>query len=158
MLHLVHLINRSLQVILTRPLSPADQIEVAGLLHPREAALFWSQPAADQRHGLRCARSLTRTAPERHDLAAAALLHDLGKRGPGLGPLGRSLASALALARIPTRGRLAAYLEHGPAGAVELEAIGTEAIAVAYARHHHHGRPIEVSPADWELLVAADLD
>jgi hypothetical protein len=158
MRHLVHLIRRFLQVVRARPLSPADQIEVTRLLYPREAPLFWSQPAVDQRHGLACARTLADTAPGRRDLVAAALLHDLGKRGPGLGPIGRSLASALALARIPTRGRLAAYLEHGPAGAAQLEAIGAEAIVVAYARHHHHQRPPEVSSVDWGLLAAADLD
>jgi hypothetical protein len=153
-----HLIRRFLQVSRTRPLSPADQIEVVGFLQPLEATLFWTQPAADQRHGLRCARTVARTAPGRRDLAAAALLHDLGKRGPALGPFTRSLASALALVRIPTCGRLAAYLEHGPAGAAELAAAGAEAIAVEYARHHHHQKPPEISRADWDLLAAADQD
>jgi hypothetical protein len=158
MRHFAHLIRRFWQVVGTRHLTPADQIEVAGLLPSRQAALFWAQPAADQRHGLHTARAVAHTAPDRADLAAAALLHDVGKRESGLGPYGRALASALALARIPVRGRLAAYLNHGPLGAADLKAAGADAIVVAYARDHHRRPASDVSPADWELLVAADLD
>jgi hypothetical protein len=120
--------------------------------------MFWEQANADQRHGLECARAAAARAPERSDLARAALLHDLGKRRAGLGVLGRCAASALRHFRLPTPGRLGSYLAHGPAGAADLESAGAEALVVAYARYHHRARPAAVPAPDWDVLIAADHD
>ncbi len=151
-----HLVLRFFYVARARPLSPPEQAEVAALLRPAEERLFWSQTAADQRHGLDAARHVVAAAPGRRDLARAALLHDAGKRHARLGPIGRSVATALGLVRAPVSGRLRAYLDHGPVGARELQAAGAERLVVDYTRHHHGRRPDGITPADWDLLDAAD--
>lgn len=151
-----HLVRRFFGVLRAGPLGPAEQAEAAGLLRPAERDLFWAQCPADQRHGLECARSVLARCPDRLDLARAALLHDIGKRQAGLGVLGRSLATSLGFVRLPVRGRFAAYLGHGPAGAAELEAAGSEAIVVRYARYHHTRRPDDADAADWAELCRAD--
>jgi hypothetical protein len=156
MRELPHLVRRFFLSLRTRPLDPAEQAEAAALLRPEERDAFWSQPALDQRHALESARAAGALAPGRPDLIRAALLHDLGKRHAHLGVLGRSLASGLQLLRLPTPGRLRRYLNHGPIAAEELADAGSEAVVVAYARDHHRHRPVEVDPADWEVLVAAD--
>jgi len=153
-----HLVRRFFAVLRASRLRPAEQAEVAGLLRPQERQLFWEQANGDQRHGLECARSTAVRAPGRSDLARAALLHDLGKRGAGLGVLGRSAATALGFLHLPTPGRLGTYLAHGPAGAADLESAGAETLVVAYARYHHVARPAEVPARDWEVLNAADHD
>ncbi len=153
-----HLSGRFFAVLAARPPGPREQTEVAGLLRPEERRLFWDQPAADQRHGLESARRVLRAAPGRRDLARAALLHDVGKRHARLGPLGRVLASVAALARLPQRGRVAAYLDHGALGAEELAAAGAEPVVVEFARHHHAERPPAFPPEAWALLQRADAE
>lgn len=152
----LHLARRFFGVLGAAPLGPAEQDEVARLLRPAEQGLFWGQPSADRRHGFESARAVLAAAPDRADLARAALLHDVGKRRSALGPLGRALATSLGAARLPLRGRFAAYRDHAAAGARDLEAAGAEALVVAFARHHHGGRPEAISPAVWEALCRAD--
>ena len=121
-----------------------------------ERRMFWDQPGADQRHGLGAARYVAGLHPARRDLIRAALLHDTGKRHARLGILGRVWASLLRVAGRSGRGRIAAYLGHGPAAAAELEARGAEALVVAYARWHHLERPDAISAEDWAVLEQAD--
>ena len=78
------------------------------------------------------------------------------KRHSGLGVFGRSCASGLFLLRLPARGRLRTYLDHGAIGARELEAAGAEPLVVAYAAHHQRKRPDEVPGDVWSVLVEAD--
>ncbi len=153
---LLHLLRRFVYVVRARPLRPREQAEAAALLRDPERHLFWGQPAADQRHGLDAARYIAARAPGRPDLVRAALLHDAGKRHARLGAIGRSVAAALDIARLPVTPRMRAYLDHGPVGAAELEEVGAEEVVVAYTRHHHGERPAAVAAADWKLLDAAD--
>lgn len=152
---LSHLVSRFFTVLFARPLGPRDQAEAEGLLRPEERRLFWSQPVADQRHGLDGARFVLAAQPGRRDLARAALLHDIGKRHAGLGVLGRVLAAVLQWAGAAP-GRLATYRDHGPFGAEELDACGAEFLVVDFARHHHGARPDSIDAADWSLLQKAD--
>jgi len=92
----------------------------------------------------------------RRDLVRAGLLHDIGKRQSGLGPIGRSFASAHTKLGGVARGKWLSYLEHGHAGAVELEILGAELIVIDFARDHHGDRPASISEDDWTLLQAAD--
>ena len=92
----------------------------------------------------------------RRDLVRAALLHDIGKRQSGLGPIGRSFASAHTKFGGVARGRWLSYLEHGHAGAIELAILGVEPIVIAFARHHHGERPDSISVEDWDVLQASD--
>jgi hypothetical protein len=151
-----HLVRRFFGVLRAGPLAPLEQAEVARLLRPAERDLFWAQPHADQRHGLESARAVAARRPEREDLARAALLHDVGKRHAALGAVARSLATTLGFLHLPLPARYAAYLEHGPAGAADLEAAGAEGIVVAFARHHHIGRPEDFDATDWADLCRAD--
>lgn len=153
---LAHLARRFFGALRGRPLRPLEQAEVAGLLRPDEQALFWGQQSADQRHALQAVRAVLERAPGRHDLARAALLHDVGKALAGLGILGRVVATGLSLLHYPVSGRFAAYLGHGGSGADRLAAAGAEPLVVAYARHHHDARPPSVPAEAWDLLTAAD--
>jgi len=151
-----HLVRRFFGTLRSRRPSPADQLWVGPVLSHDLARLFWAQPAADQAHGVSAARRAAEAAPGRDDLVRAALLHDVGKRHARLGVIGRSLASTMAILRVPTRGRYAAYLDHGERGAADLEAAGADPLTVAFARHHHGTRPDDIDPVDWALLVRAD--
>jgi hypothetical protein len=153
---LPHLTRRFFGVLRAEPLRPGEQAAAARLLRPAERGLFWGQRPADQRHGLECAVAVLTRRPDRPDLARAALLHDIGKRQAALGAPGRALATTLGFVHLPVRGRFAAYLGHGPAGAADLEAAGAESLIVSFARHHHAGRPADVPADDWAELCRAD--
>ena len=152
----VHLARRFFSTLRSHRPSPHDQLFVAGLVGPAEADLFWAQPPADQSHGVSSARAVLALRPDRRDLARAALLHDVGKRHARLGVIGRSIASGLALLRLPVRGRFARYLDHGAIGADDLAAIGADDLTIAFARHHHGAAPDEFAEGDWSALTAAD--
>jgi len=155
--HLPHLIRRFFGSLRARRPRPADQIFIAGMLRGDAARLFASQRPMDQHHALRTARRVAVMAPGRDDLVRAALLHDVGKTHAELGVIGRSVASLLAIARMPARGRFAAYLDHGRLGASDLRSVGEAGIAVAFAAHHHAAAaPANTDPSDWALLRAAD--
>lgn len=126
-----------------------------GWIASREQAVaFFDQPPPDQRHGYTAARSVEATRPNRPDLVRAALLHDVGKRHAGLGPLGRAAASSAIRLGLPLTPRWAVYRDHGALAAAELA--GSEPIVVDFARSHHGARPPSIDPDDWEALVAAD--
>lgn len=150
-----HLAARFYDVVTSRRLARGERDAVRRWLpetHLQEA--FFAQPATDQRHGFAAALHVVAVASDRIDLVRAALLHDIGKRHAGLGPLGRVLASLAIRLRIPLSPRLALYRDHGAVGAAELG--GTDGIITDFARHHHGERPPSIGAADWELLVASD--
>jgi hypothetical protein len=152
-----HLVGRFFQVATAGRLTPEERQEVEAWLNgPGEAALYWDQSVADQRHGLDSARLVTARRPGRRDLIRAALLHDVGKQYARLGPIGRSLATLCAKVHIEVRGSWRRYLEHGALGAHDLERLGCEALVVEFARFHHHSRPDGFSLDDWEVLQEAD--
>lgn len=144
-------------------------------LTPDEGRLFARMSGPDRRHAIGVAR---RALHERSEpgMAAAALLHDVGKLESGLGTFGRVWATlaALALGRdrvvswelLPAgpplaerRRRMALYLQHDRLGAALLERVGSNGLAIAWAREHH------LPPQRWsvdrgigEILKAADGD
>jgi hypothetical protein len=151
-----HLVVRFFGALTARPLRPAEQDEVAGLLRPEEARLFFRQSAADQRHALEVARRVRVTLADDAEALTAALLHDVGKIESGLGPVARSLATLAELFRLPLPPRWRSYREHGPRGAARLERIGACRLAVDFARHGSGARPAGVDEARWAALVDAD--
>lgn len=139
------------------PLDEGEREKVESWIGSGElAALFFTQQDADQRHGYEIASAVA-SAGHRLELVAAAALHDVGKRHSRLGAFRRSLATVLMAFKIPLRGRMAAYRDHGPLGAIDLEAAGASPLAVSFARHHQHRRPADIAPGDWDVLNAADL-
>lgn len=151
-----HLVVRFFQVWRARPLLPSEQDEVSAALRREEASLFWRQDAADQRHALEVSRRVRAVLGDDHDAVAAALLHDVGKTESELGPVSRSLATLLALLRLPLPARWRAYREHGPRGAVMLEQVGACRLAIDFARYGEVARPDSVDQARWQVLVDAD--
>lgn len=152
-----HLIARFFDVLRSTPLTPAEQVEVDRLLDTDgERRAYWAQPIADQRHGLSSARSVVRVAPDRRDLARAALLHDIGKRHAKAGVVARSLAGAARSIGATPSGRIGHYLDHGPVAAAELAEEDACDLVVEFARHHHGDRPDAISERDWTILQAAD--
>ena len=151
-----HLATRLLSVVSSTGLKPGEVDEIRGWLSAFESDSFLAQPSYDQRHGLEAARHVARQHPLRRDLVRTALLHDVGKRQAGLGPIGRSLASAYTKLGGISKGKWRSYLEHGHAGAIELDILGAEPMVVDFARHHHGERPDSISEADWSVLQEAD--
>lgn len=150
-----HLALRLVDVVMSRPLDRSERAAVrAWLERPSEETGFFAQTDADQRHGYASALHIVAHAPDRPDLIRAALLHDVGKRHAGLGPVARSGASiAIRLGwPLPPRWRL--YRDHGALSAAELA--GAEEVVVEFARHHHGNRPDTIPRSDWDLLLQAD--
>jgi hypothetical protein len=118
--------------------------------------MFWEQSSQDQRHGLVVARRVLEDLPGDRSAAVAALLHDVGKRGIGLGAVHRSVATVMSGLRLPLRGSYRIYRNHGSIGADALAAAGAEDLTVAFARHHPGPPPPEVDPVRWRVLLDAD--
>jgi hypothetical protein len=154
---LPHLVRRFFGSLRARAASPSEQAMLSATLSEPSLRLFVAQPAMDQRHALRTATRIPADAPARIDLVRAALLHDIGKTPSDLGVVGRSVASLLAMARLPRTSRMRSYLDHGAIGAGALDAAGETGIVLAFAAHH--GRPQSppgVDPVGWEILRRAD--
>jgi len=154
----LHLARRFFGALDPQGPGAADEAWVAGLLSPGELELWRRMSGPDRRHAVGVARAV----PAR--LAAAALLHDVGKVSSGLGTLARvpaTLVGLLARERVVARseGRVSRYLRHDAIGAELLAAAGAEPLTVAWAREHH--LPPDrwtVDAADGALLKAADDD
>lgn len=119
-------------------------------------SFFFAQSSVDQRHGYTAALTVVASGVTDATVIKAALLHDVGKRHAHLGVIGRVVASLLILLRVPLRGRLLAYRDHGEVAARELQEIGAESLIVDFAREHHGERPATIDIGTWELLQSAD--
>ncbi|GBE25424.1 MAG TPA: hypothetical protein ENG98_04995 [Actinobacteria bacterium] len=128
------------------------------LIHPHEAGLFWRQSTADLRHAVETARKVADTFPDDRTVQRAALWHDIGKVESQLTALGRATATVARTLRVPRSRRWRAYDEHGPRGAVQLEALKCEPLVIAFARYHPQGAPPEYDVNVWNALLAADDD
>lgn len=138
-------------------------------LVPGEVALWRQLSNADQRHLVKVARDVVDVLGEdKRPVVAAALLHDVGKLGCGLGTFGRVAATLIiAVTSRETleawsrgggfRGRAGRYFCHPESGAVLLEAADSDAFTVTWAREH------QMSSSRWsvdrglaEVLAGAD--
>jgi hypothetical protein len=137
--------------------NPEVQLWIGTRLESDAARLFWKQDVQDQAHAAAVATLVAQRHPDRSDLIAAALLHDVGKAVSRLGPVRRSIATVLGGLGLPMTRRLVAYRNHGPIGAGMLEEAKAPPIAIAFARHHGTVQaPDGVAAADWAVLREAD--
>jgi len=138
-------------------LSDLDRALAEEWLPDELLVLFMSQSEADQRHAVSVARLLLRSGYASRDLVAAALLHDVGKRGANFTPWHRT-AIVLLEAAAPTllrrlarweRNRLlapfAVHRKHAAEGAVLALRAGSSERTAALIREHHQsdGEPDE---------------
>lgn len=146
-------------------------------LRSGEIDVWTAMSGPDRRHALGVARRVAHTlgnsdgAGIAKNALAAALLHDCGKAASGLGVLGRTSATILAVAlgrrriagwsetRTGWAARAGRYANHGDIGAGILAAAGSDSLVVAWAREHHR-LPSEwsVDPALASVLKASDDD
>lgn len=155
-----HLVGRFFGALSPAGPRPEDEQWALAQLLPGERALWARMSGPDRRHAVGVARdalarlSASGGAPGR-EVAAAALLHDVGKVASGLGTFARVGATVVAILagrdRLvaagpgpdPTgvpgswRQRLAAYLTHDQIGAELLRAAGSHPDTVAWAAEHH---------------------
>jgi len=149
----LHLVRRFLGFLTAKPLTPAEQSAIASMLDPPIAQAFFAQRSEDQRHAFDVRE---RIGGHEH-LYQAALLHDIGKTGPALGALSRSFATIWSRLGLRATGRWNDYLSHGEIGAEQLEALGADRLAVAFARNHPGSPPPGVDAESWHLLEQADV-
>ena len=120
------------------------------VLLPGERALWGRMSGADRRHAVGVARQVGRD-----DLAAAALLHDVGKIESRLGTLARVAATVVG----PRTRRFAMYRDHPAIGARLLQEAGSAGLTVAWAAEHHLPRERWTVPQEVaDVLKAADDD
>jgi hypothetical protein len=150
-----HLFRRFFQVVFARPLAAEETAEVAAALSPALLGLFTAQAPADQRHAHTVMRRVA-AGPVDAEVIAAALVHDVGKAGIGLGPVRRSVATVCDALGLPMTARMRDYRNHGPIGAERLQAAGASRLAVDFARRHPDPDPGPHDPATWGLLLEAD--
>jgi hypothetical protein len=119
-------------------LTAAPPREPPCALAPGLRSLYEAMPRADRAHGLRTYRRLTGTVPA--DLAAAALLHDVGKSRPEIHLWDRVLFVLIAGRRpawLERRSGLVALRDHANRGADLVAAAGGAAVTVDLVRAHH---------------------
>jgi hypothetical protein len=141
----MHLIARFIGSVFARAPAPDDVAWVRAQLTPPEWALWSQLDRADKVESIATARRFERAVGrDEGGFIPAALLHDVGKREAGLGPVGRALATVAGALVGPAhvRGRAGSYLRHAELGARDLAAGGARPDAVRWAEAHH-------DPAAW---------
>lgn len=172
--HVVHLARRFLGALSPAAPSAPDESWAAGRLVGPELALFAAMANHDRRHAIGVARRALalRGVDAPDDLAAAALLHDVGKVHSGLGPVGRARATVriavlgrervrAQVARTEWTRRVAIYADHPGLGAADLRARGARDRVAAWAEVHHDPTRWSASGFDHDdtaALHAADDD
>jgi putative nucleotidyltransferase with HDIG domain len=166
--HLGHLARRFLGALSPAAPGDADAEWAEARLTEPERAVFAAMANHDRRHAIGVARravdALGPAAPE--DVAAAALLHDVGKVHARLGPVGRALATVriarLGRSRVRDRvthgdraRRRAIYADHAAIGAADLRSRGARARVAGWAAVHHD--PSRWSESGFESAVTAAL-
>jgi putative nucleotidyltransferase with HDIG domain len=141
---------------------------------PGELLLWERMSGPDRRHAVGVAHDALALLddggdPPGRDVAAGALLHDVGKVESGLGTFSRVWVTLAAIGvgreRLAglqgggVRARVRLYLTHDRVGADLLRAAGSDSLTVAWAEEHHLDQARWTVPARLGLaLKAADGD
>jgi hypothetical protein len=141
-----HLVKRSVESLVARPLGEAERRHVAELLLAGELAFFERLAVADQRHAIGVLRRFDVLQPGAPATARrAALLHDIGKVDCGLGTIQRVIATVIG----PRTETFRRYHNHERIGIELLESAGSHPETLALLRGM--GSPVVV-----EALRRAD--
>lgn len=157
--HLAHLVTRFIGSLRPGAPAPDDERWARGLLTKGEQNLWLVMSNPDRRHAVGVARAVEAELGPGADRAvlAAALLHDSGKIVSGLRTPARALATLVWLLVDDERAatwqhdssvikrRLGQYWLHPELGAEQLRAVGSDPLAVAWAREHH------LPPEQWSV-------
>ncbi len=150
-----HLVTRFFGALTSSLLGPVAQAEISEVLPRDQAALFWEQDQIDQRHAYEVAVRVRQSIGDDPAAFVAALLHDVGKRHSNAGPIGRSLATVLDSVRLPLPADWRRYRDHGVIGAADLQEVGADGLAVAFAKGDRDGDD-SIDADVWAALVEAD--
>lgn len=166
MTELVHLARRFLFSLRPGMVDADRERWLLDQLGPAELELYRAQSRADRVHSLRCAEAIAAEGGD-PELVVASALHDVGKARARLGTWARVGATVLARligdgkvrgweGRGDWRGRIGSYVDHDRHGAALLEAAGSGALTVAWARDHHRGASPDIDDATFARLHRAD--
>jgi len=138
---------------------PAPSLRADDWLSRAELSLFEGQPRGDRRHAERVAERLLARGHSDRLLLRAALLHDVGKAGRGIGLADRVLwvvagraAPRLRAALARRGGAFGALADHAAVGASRLRAAGVDPRVVALVAAH----PLPGDEHRARLLAEAD--
>jgi len=161
-----HLATRFFGSLRVRPVGPADLDLVRASLNAPELACWERLGPADRAESVATARAAILALGPYSDVkwVAAALLHDVGKAETGLGPIGRSVATVVAVGAGRRRVRSWAnafgrYVDHDELGAARLRDAGARREAVEWAAVHHRPKlwaTTGIPPAVCVILAEAD--
>lgn len=151
-----HYASRFFGFFKLRPLRPEEQARVSVALSAAEAKLFWEMQPEDQRHSFDVAERIAARLPGDAVAYRAALLHDVGKRHAHLGAWSRSVATVAGHLGLPMTASMRAYWDHGPSGAADLAAAGSDPFVVRFAEHHPERTGHVDADPRWQVLIAAD--
>ncbi|MBT3247122.1 MAG: hypothetical protein HN979_02965 [Actinobacteria bacterium] len=149
--------------------SAVDELWAESYLVPGEVDLWRRLSNPDRRHLVKVARNVVGVlGDDERPVVAAALLHDVGKLGCGLGTMGRVVATLVIAGTSRSRleawaggrgftGRVGRYFCHPESGAVLLEEAGSDSFTVAWAREHQNpSGSWSVDAGLAEVLAGAD--
>jgi putative nucleotidyltransferase with HDIG domain len=163
-----HRVWQFLQALTARPLTVAEQQEVAAILSPVQQALFWQMSATDQRHSLNVVHTLVAMGATAPDLLVAALLHDVGKSRHHLYLWERVMVVVIRAFGPAAASRwgnghskgwrrpFVIYQQHPCWGAEMALAAGCSPLTVELIREHHHQDGAQADSKLLRVLQQAD--
>jgi hypothetical protein len=157
---ITHLARRFARSLSSAPPPAEDEAWAEGFLLRGEVEVWRRMGNPDRRHAIEVSRRFEAAVPDAdRPTMAAALLHDCGKIGSGLGTYHR-VAATIWIALVGREragrarggsGRVARYARHEPIGADLLAEAGSAPVTIALV-----GRQPGAPPATLAALAAAD--
>jgi putative nucleotidyltransferase with HDIG domain len=143
---------------LTAPVIHIDYALAREHLDREEMALFQRLPAHEKRHALDTARTIEefQVGHNKDVLIKAALLHDIGKSGSGIGIVRKSVMvlmdryfSSISRNLSKRIKMFGIYYNHPDIGANMLESIGTDVQVVQLVRYHQSAGMDDIEGLDY---------
>lgn len=156
-----HLVMRGIRSFApARPLDETESAAVAAALTPGLFRLFQAMAPRDQRHSAAVWRHVQRSCPAAPgEVAAAALVHDVGKAICPAGLVVRVWATAVEAVggggHVRPEGRVGRYLRYPEFGAAAVKETGEDptGLIAAWCREHHLGEDEWTIPVEWGWVL-----